>query len=324
MSLNNLSLKIKLKIFLRKNVFLRRLYGDYLYRKDKHQFDKDPKLVADARYRLVVKRSIDWETPKDLCEKIYWLLFNTDTSLWTKCADKYLVREYVKERGCGDYLVKLYGHWDNPTAIDFTLLPDKFVLKANNGCGTVMVVKDKSKLDEEYVKKILCKWISRPFGYSGGQLHYLPIKRCIIAEELLEEEGKQKELSPTSLIDYKIWCINGVPQCILVVFGRTNMLYYRQVYDLQWNKMPEVMNMRSNGHYDYKDVDIPKPECLAEILNIAYKLSEPFPEVRVDLYVIKGKPYFGELTFTAGMGSFTDEYYKYLGEKIDITTFRKD
>lgn len=318
MNQNKIKLHIRVKTVLRKIKLLNRIYSNFLNRKSKRLYEKDPKLATDNVFYSTFGRHINWEDPKDLNEKIYWMLHHIDTSLWTKCSDKYRVRSYIEEKGCGKYLVKLYGHWDDPMKIDFSTLPKEFVLKANNGCGTVLVVDDKSKLDEKKVKKTLAKWISEPFGYSGGQLHYLPIKRCIIAEERLNEIGEQKELSPSSLIDYKIWCINGEPECILVIFGRTNGHYYRQVYDTGWNKMPEVMNMESNGHFIFKEVDIPKPNCLKEMLDIAKKLSEPFPEVRVDLYMIGGKPYFGELTFTAGMGSFTEDYYYYLGSKINL------
>ena len=166
---NKLSWIIRLKVYLRKYTFLSRIYCDYLYLKDKRLFNKNPRMAAEARYCHAFKRSLDWDNPKDLYEKIYWMLFNTDTSLWTKCADKYRVREYVEEKGCGKYLVKLYGQWDDPMSIDFNKLPNEFVLKANNGCGTVMVVDDKSKLDERRVKKTMKRWLSRPFGYSTCQ-----------------------------------------------------------------------------------------------------------------------------------------------------------
>ena len=312
---------ISIKKKLRKNALLFNLYQDFLYLKYKRLFDKDPKLAADKLYYTAFKKHINWETPKDLNEKIHWMLHNTDTSLWTKCADKYQVRDFVKERGCGQYLVDLYGRWENPNEIDFSLLPNQFVLKANNGSGTVMVVKEKDTLNERKIRKTLHRWLKRPYGYMGGQLHYLKIPRCIIAEEFLEEKGEQKALSPSALIDYKIWCINGMPECILVIFGREGKSYFRQVYDLNWNKMNDVMNMHTNGHFDYKNIEIPKPKCLDEMVEMAKKLSAPFKEVRVDLYVIEQKPYFGELTFTAGMGSFTEKYYNYLGDKIDLKAY---
>ena len=308
---------------LRKNGFLKRIYGDYIYWKYYYIFRKDPKYAADYWYHKNCGRHIDWDNPQDLNQKIAWMQFNTDTSLWTKCADKYLVREYVTWKGYGDNLVKLYGAWDNPREIDFDKLPRSFVLKANNGCGTVLCVTDKSALNVQKLKKELQSWISRPYGYRGAQLHYLKIKPCIIAEELLVADDEQKKISPTALIDYKIWCINGEPQCILVIFGRENKTYNRQVYDLSWNKMPEVINMTSNGHFTYKEMDIPRPACLEQLLDMARGLSAPFPEVRADFYVVGGKPYFGELTFTAGIGSFTNEFYDQMGAKINLQKYKK-
>ena len=315
---------MSLKSRLRRINILKKAYGYYMYQKYYRIFKKGPKYAADYWYHESVGGHIDWDNPKDLNQKIAWMQFNTDTSLWTKCADKYRVREYVTEKGFGDNLVKLYGMWENPEDIDFSQLPARFVLKANNGCGTVLCVNDKSSLNIPWIKKELKTWLKRPYGYRGAQLHYLLIKPCIIAEELLEGDAEQKKLSPKSLIDYKIWCINGEPQCIMVVFGRENKTYYRQVYDLSWNKMPEVINMTSNGHFSYKEeVDIPKPACLTELLNMARVLSSPFPEVRADFYIVNNKPYFGELTFTAGMGSFTEEFYNQMGSKIDLSKLKK-
>ena len=307
-----------IKQLLRNNRFLKALYGDFLYCKYKCIYKIDPKYAADYWYHKNCGRHIDWEDPKDLNQKIAWMQFNTDTSLWTKCADKYRVRDYVTDKGFGDYLVKLYGVWENPDDIDFDKLPDCFVLKANNGCGTVLCVTDKSQLNIPKLKKKLRSWIKRPYGYRGAQLHYLRIKPCILAEELLIPDEEQKRVSPKALIDYKIWCINGEPQCILVIYGRENKTYYRQVYDLSWQKMPDVINKISNGHFSYKEIDIPRPDCLEQLLEMARALSAPFPEVRADFYVVDGKPYFGELTFTAGIGSFTNEFYDQMGQKVII------
>lgn len=311
-----------IKQLLRNNSILKSVYGDYIYYKYKFIYTINPKYAADYWYHKNCGRHIDWEKPQDLNQMIAWMQFNTDTSLWTKCADKYLVREFVAEKGFGDNLVKLYGAWSDPNYIDFDQLPDAFVLKANNGCGTVLCVTDKSALNIHQLKKELKSWIKRPYGYRGAQLHYLRIKPCIIVEELLVADEEQKKISPKALIDYKIWCINGEPQCILVIFGRENKTYYRQVYDLSWHKMPNVINMKSNGHFAYKEMDIPKPKCLEQLLLMARTLSSPFPEVRADFYVVNGKPYFGELTFTAGIGSFTNEFYDQMGAKINLKQFK--
>jgi hypothetical protein len=278
---------------------------------------RNPKAEASRAYYTFFKKYIDWENPIDLIEKISWLQFNTDTSLWTKCADKYLVRNYIKELGYKDHLPKLYGKWDNVEEIDFSKLPEKFVLKANNGCGTVLIVKNKEEINIKKTRRKLKRWLSLPFGYSGAQLHYLKIKPCIIAEELLENNKEDIVISPNSLIDYKIWCFSGVPEAILVTYDRTNNGLFLTLYDTDWREHPEYI--LPSSHYRYKEIDIPKPKCLNEMFEISAKLSKQFNQVRIDFYVINNKPYVGEMTFSTGFGYFTKDYYNYLGSKIDIS-----
>ena len=281
-----------------------------------------PRYAQDVIYYHTYKKRMDLENPKDLIEKIHYLLYKTDTSMWTLCADKYRMREYVASKGLEDYLPKLYGHWEDPEMIDFSTLPDEFVLKSNNGCGTVMIVHDKTQLDMVATKKLLKSWL-KPYGYFGGQTHYLKIKPCIIAEELLHQSEDQRVFSPYSLVDYKMWCFNGEPESIWVAYNRHDALMVNMaLYDKEWNPIPQHLNNTKLEKYD-PHVSIPKPNCLEDMLCIANKLAEPFPEVRVDFYVVNGKPVIGELTFTTGYGYFTHEYYKYLGSKVDLSDIKE-
>jgi hypothetical protein len=277
----------------------------------------NPKREMIKNYYGVFGRKPDLNNPKDLIEKIYWLQLNTDTSLWTKCADKYAMREYIKDCGFVDYLPKNYGCWKDANEIDFDSLPNEFVIKTNNGCGTVLIVKDKSVLDIDAAKNKLNEWLKQSYGWRGAQLHYTRIMPCIIAEELLQQDEFQKMISPKSQIDYKVWCFHGVPENILLVFNRDNTGYFLDLYDTKWNRINN--NLKENGHFRVRHEDVPKPSCLSEMLTIAQKLALPFPEVRVDFYVVENKPIIGELTFTTGYGYFTDEYYRYLGSKIELS-----
>lgn len=261
------------------------------------------------------------KNPKNLIEKIYWLLLYTDTSLWTKCADKFAMREYIKECGYEESLPKNYGKWDSAEDIDFSSLPNEFVMKANNGCGTVLIVHDKGRLDIKKTRKKMNHWLTVPFGWSGAQLHYTRIKPCIIAEELLKQNVDQKSYSPKSQVDYKVWCLNGKPESILIVFNRDSNGYYLDLYDPKWNRLDKYL--KSNGHHKLRQEPIPMPVCKDEMLSIATRLAQPFPEVRVDFYVVGDKPVIGELTFTTGYGYFTDEYYDYLGSKIDLSKIKR-
>ncbi len=302
--------------------FLRELWGTYLFHKFQRLYNKDPKLAADALYYKIFKKHIDLENPKNLIEKITWMSLNTDTSLWTLCADKYRMRSYVESKGLGKYLPKCYGFWENPDDIDFSKLPNQFVLKANNGCATVMIVRDKSQFNEAKIKRQMKKWLKRPFGYIGAEKHYLSIKPGILAEELLTQDETLNRISPNSMVDFKIWCINGMPESILVIYDRNNGVLKMAMYDTEWNPIPQHLVANKKDLY-CPEVELPRPKHLKEMIEMASKLSQDFKEVRVDFYDTNDKSIIGELTFTTGYGYFTDEYYEYLGKKIDLGNFKK-
>lgn len=280
----------------------------------------DPKKEINRNYVERFGKFPDLKNPKNLVEKTYWLQLNTDTSLWTLCADKYRMVEYVKKCGLDDYLPKHLGHWDKARDINFDLLPEAFILKTNNGCGTCLIVKDKYSLDTKAIKKQMQRWMSIPYGYSGAQLHYTKIKPMIIAEELLSQDEVYEQISPGSMVDFKVWCINGIPESILVTYNRQKNTHSIDLYDTKWNRKKDCINF--NGKFTFSDKLVPKPPCLQEMLGIAKTLSRPFPEVRVDFYVVKGRPVLGELTFTAGYGNLTESYYDELGAKIQLDKYK--
>lgn len=253
------------------------------------------------------------EHPETFNDKIQWLKLHDTTELKTMCADKYLVRDYVKNKVGERYLIPLLGVWNNFDEIDFDNLPDSFVLKANNGSGMNLVIKNKASLDKNYVKKVTENWLSKPFGYFGLELHYVKISRKLIAEKYIEEiDG--------DLHDYKIHCFNGRPMYIQVIGDRNAESHtaYEMFYDIEWNRT----NI-TRSYYPYEK-DIQKPQKLNEMLEIAEKLSSPFLYVRVDVYVIGNNIYFGEMTFTSANGSVPfkpAETDKMLGDLIQLPEF---
>lgn len=278
----------------------------------------NPKKEMERVYYATVHRKADIDHPKNLMEKYYWLLLNTNTSLWTLCADKYGLREYVSGLNLDIYLPKLYGVWNRAEEIDFLSLPKEFVLKTNNGCGTNIIIKDKNKISTSEVRKDLSRWLRIPYGYSGAQLHYTKIKPCIIAEELLKPSDEDNVISPQSLIDYKMYCIEGKVECVWIAFNRTKHHVSSDLYDGEWNQIRECFY--NTLHYEIDDSisGFKCPDCFEEMKYIAEKLSARFHEVRVDMYVINNKPVIGEMTFTSGYGFFTMDFYDYLGSKMLI------
>lgn len=306
-----------LKSIVKNNKILFYFWKKFDWIKTKYHLSTNIKAIPNKIFKKVFGRDINWDTPTNLIEKIYWLQLYTDTSLWTKCSDKYLVREYVKEKGCGDILNTLYGKWDNANDIDWNSLPDSFVLKTNNSCGKVILVKDKQQLDIPKTIKKLNNWLNIKYGYQDAQFHYTKIRPCIIAEKLFEN----KDDTEKSLVDYKIWCLNGVPECVLVVYDRTKNNYSLSLYDLDWNNISDK-GFNINNHH-YSGVDIPSPKSFDKMVEYAKKLSSGIPQVRVDFYDIDGKAVFGEMTFTTGYGYFSKDYYDYLGSKIDLSKVEK-
>lgn len=265
-----------------------------------------PFLWCKHLYKENLGKVTDFSKPKDINEIIQWLSFYTDTSLWTMLADKYAVRKYAAERAGEEILVPLLGKWDKAGDIDFDSLPDKFVIKPNNGCYDTIIVKDKKKANFDEIRQRLDYSLKKRFGFEKAEPHYLRIKPFIIAEQLLEtnEEGGLK--------DYKIWCINGKPHSILLCTNRDASGHSDLMqYDLLWNRHPEWISS------SFRNESVcAKPENLEDMLNFASKLSANIPQVRVDFYNINGKIYFGEMTFTSNFGMmpyFTQDFLNEMG-----------
>ena len=252
-----------------------------------------PYLWCRYLYKQQLGKKADFNHPNDINEKIQWLEFFTDTSLWTTLADKFRVREYVKERVGNHILIPLLGIWDNSENIDFNILPNKFVIKPNNGSYDCFIVHDKAKTDCEEIRKKLSRSIKFPFGYENAEPHYLNIKPCIIAEKLLESND------PWGLVDYKFWCINGKVHHIFVCGERDSVTHKCKwvYYDTTWTRHENKISDKYRN-----DFDCPKPPNFEKMIFYAEQLADGLPEVRVDLYNIDGNVYFGEMTLTSNYG----------------------
>ena len=270
--------------------------------------EKFPVITVKLRYFLRFGRLPNLKHPKDLNEKILYQKLFDDTSLWTQMADKYRVRDYVKACGLESVLIPLHGAWKRVEDIPFDELPQRFILKANNGDGKGTNIKiDKAKMGDENWKELrtrLQDWLdAKHIGALSGEPQYRDIKPMILAEELLPCGENE-----TSLTDYKIWCFNGEPFSFLVISERQSDGVHATAscYDLEWNFHPQ--QMLPTKHLHIASIPMQRPQCLTEMIDIAATLSKPFPQVRVDLYEVNGKVFFGELTFTSLGGMMN--YYK--------------
>lgn len=265
-------------------------------------------MMLKLQYRIKLSRKLDLKNPKRFTEKLQWYKINYRNPLMHTCVDKYNVREYIKSKGLEDILVPLYKKYDSPDEINLSELPDKFVIKTTNGGGGLDVVlcRDKSKFDlDEYKKQLVFK--NKKTRGGGREWAYYGLRAKLVVEELLI--NPQNEAAGVS--DYKFFCYRGKPKYVVLDMDRYTD-HKRNFYDINWNRI------EMSSDHEGADFDVPKPENFEKMVEIASKLSEDFPYVRVDLYNVAGEIYFGELTFYPWSG-----YVQYTPDEMDFE-FGKD
>jgi hypothetical protein len=240
----------------------------------------------------------DLEDPKTWNEKIQCMKLYDHNPLFTRCADKYRMREVVEEAVGSQYLVPLLGVYDDARTIDFRELPDAFVIKANHGSGWNLIIRSKSECDERAIVTRCNKWLARNYYVNHREWQYKNIRPLLVVEELLlDDEGRIPA-------DFKVQCFDhGRGEPVIVVDKGRFTRHTRDHYDAQWNRLDLT--------YDFPQSKegVDRPRVLEKMLSLARRLAEPFAYVRVDLYVVHGKIYVGELTFSpmAGYCGFDPE-----------------
>lgn len=259
-------------------------------------------------YENWVGKRLNLRHPQNINEQLMKLSLDAykdpvQHQLRVQCADKYLVREYVKSKGLEDILIPSYGVFDSFDEIDFDKLPNQFVLQYNFSCGLIWICRDKKSEDIEKWRKQFEEWSKRENeGLPTGEWHYAEIPHKLVITKYLDSLGA------ISVNDYKFQCFNGKVYGCFAAYDRVpNVVHGVQFdhYDINWNLTDGI-----RPSYHPKQRLIPKPKCYERMLEVCEILSKDFPYCRVDLYEIDGKVLFGELTFTPQanvMSYYTDE-----------------
>jgi len=253
-----------------------------------------PKLSVKFWYRLYLKKPLDLEHPKTLDEKIQWmkLYYYKDNPLVYQCADKFRVRDYVKNCGLEHILNDLIATYHSANEINWDALPQKFVLKWNFSNGGNIICSDKSKLDRKQAIKELNRFqkIKPHLKYAEPQYD---VEKVLLCEKFIETQNGEAP------VDYKFYCFNGEAKYVLCCYGRSidhRPAFY--FFDKDW----QLQRFNKMGKEVPEGFTMPKPEGMDDLFHYAEILSKPFPFVRADFYLENGKAYFGELTFTPGGG----------------------
>lgn len=245
--------------------------------------------MLSLQYWIQLGRKLNWSTPTRFTEKLQlYKRFYRNPDLW-RCVDKYAVRSYVEQKGCGALLNTLYGVYDQVEEIDVAQLPNRFVLKVTNGGGgnNVILCPDKTKMDWTKVMHTVRQWMKCTPINAGREWAYDGIGQSrIVVEEFLENPKNPA----AGIEDYKFFCFHGEPLYLVVDVDRYTD-HRRNFYTVDWQRLD------ISSDCEQCDREILQPPCYEQMLVAARALSADFPFVRVDLYNIEGRIVFGELTF---------------------------
>lgn len=261
------------------------------------------RLFLSLRYRLLFGKWIDWNNPTTYNEKLQWLKIYNRRQEYTNLVDKYEVKKYVEDLVGSDYIIPTLGIWDKFDDIDFDALPNQFVLKTTNGGGGtgVVICKDKKSFNIDSAKIKIEKSLKHNLYNILREWPYKDIKPRIIAEAYICDD-----VHPVP-IDYKFYCFNGQPQIVAIATERAIKTCF-DYYDMSFNHL----EFTQGGPNSSKAIS--KPLSFDKMISLASVLSHNLPHVRIDLYEIHERIYFGEFTFfdSSGFARFNPENWDFV------------
>jgi len=271
------------------------------------------KLYLGYQYFRRHKKIINFKNPQTFNQKIQWLKLYYHNQLLKILTDKYEVRKYVTKIIGPEILINLINTYDKVDEINWSELPDQFVMKLTHGSGWNILCRHKKELNIYKVKKRLSAWMKKDFYIYQREWAYKKLKPRIICEQFISDDRGEPPA------DYKFFCFNGVPKLIQVDSDRY-ISHHRGLYDLEWNRLPFSLK------YPASKNNVEPPENLNEMIQIAERLSVNLPFVRVDLYSLNNKMYFGEMTIYPGGGleRFTPDIYdKIFGNMLRLPLIKQ-
>ncbi len=261
-------------------------------------------------YRLKMGTRLDLKNPQTFNEKLQWLKLYDRKPIYTQMVDKIEAKNIVADAIGEEYIIPTLGVWERFDDIDFDQLPDQFVLKCSHDSGGLVICRDKSKLDLQSAKNKIESSLSKNFYWTGREWPYKDVKPRILAEQYMEDETTHE------LRDYKFFTFDGVPKALFIATERGSKEETKfDFFDMDFKHLPFT-----NGHPN-AEVMPAKPETFEKMKELAAKLSQNIPQLRVDFYEVNGRTYFGELTFAhwSGLMPFKpEEWDKTFGDWIRL------
>lgn len=238
------------------------------------------------RYYRHMRKRLNLAHPDTFNEKIQWLKLYDRRPEYVRMVDKYEAKKLVSEMIGDEYVIPVYGVYEHADDINFEELPDQFVLKCTHDCGSAVICKDKNRIDIKKIKKNLSRCLKRNYFWNEREWPYKYVRPRILAEKYMEDTETEE------LRDYKIFTFGGKAKVLFVATERQKD--GKEVKFDFFDRDFRHLDIK-NGHANAK-LPLSRPETLDKMLELAEKLSEGYPQLRVDFYEVDGHIYFGELT----------------------------
>ncbi len=267
------------------------------------------RMYLNIKYRVKMGEWCDLANPQTFNEKMQWLKLNDRKPQYISMVDKVLAKEFISKVAGGQYVIPTLGVWDRFDDIDFSMLPQKFVLKTNHDNGGIVFCRDKETFEISKARALLNSHLANNYFFYGREWPYKYVERKILAEELLTD-------GIGDLCDYKVFNFEGIPHLIEVDFDRFSE-HKRNIYTIDWEKMDVEIEYPADHNRELK-----RPKCLDEMLDVAKKLSSGTRFLRTDFFISGERLYVGELTLyhESGFGKIVPKSFdRTLGDLISLS-----
>lgn len=266
---------------------------NYFGSKGRMKFIPD-KLYLKIVYRANIGKRLSLDNPKTFTEKIQWLKLYDRKPEYVQLVDKAKVRKYIANTIGKKYLIPVLGIYKRFDDIDFTRLPNQFVLKCTHDSGSIILCKNKAKFNLEKAKKKISECLKQNYYYPGREWPYKYVKPRIICEKYMQDGSN---VVPK---DYKVYCFHGEPKYIFVLHDKFKEGIKKSgtVYTTDWEMIPCVLD----SNYIRNPLKEERPKCLNELLSLSKRLCQGFYQVRIDFYIIRDRIYFSEITLSTSSG----------------------
>lgn len=254
------------------------------------------KRVLERSFREHLGYAPDLLDPCTFNEKLQWRKLFDRKPLLPRLIDKVQVRSYVESRVGNTPLIPLLHVSDSPSTIPFGRLSTPYIVKPNHASGVKVIVESGGEREQAEVEEAIGDSLRVPYGIFAVEWGYWNVRpRVVIEKLLLDEHG---HLPP----DFKIHCFNGEAHYIQVDTDRFS--HHRCVmYDRDWTRLDLIRVGLPEGE------DVPRPGNLREMIEFAEVLAAELDYVRVDVYSLGERIYFGEMTLypSSGFRPFSPE-----------------